>query len=53
MLIGPLWWLQQFANHDNKELRLAIITAFLVVFAVALAILTITKPLYVISSLWR
>ncbi|KAL2040567.1 hypothetical protein N7G274_006546 [Stereocaulon virgatum] len=50
MLIGPLWWLQQLANYNNLKFRLAVITAFLMVFAVALSILTVAKPFDVLAA---
>lgn len=50
MLIGPLWWLQQLADHNDLKTRLAVITAFLMVFAVALSILTVAKPFDVLAA---
>ena len=50
MLVGPLWWLQHLANRNNLEIRLAIITGFLVVFAVALSIITVAKPFDVLAA---
>lgn len=47
MLIGPLWWLQNLSNNEN---RLGVITGFLFIFTAILSILTVAKPFEVLAA---
>ncbi|MCJ1475852.1 hypothetical protein MMC13_004516 [Lambiella insularis] len=51
MLIGPLWWLQQItADESNLQIRLGIITGFIIGFAGILSIVTVAKPFEVLAA---
>lgn len=47
MLLAPMWWLE-FVSGSKK--RLAIITAFLVVFILAMATATVNRPFEVVAA---
>lgn len=51
MLIGPLWWLNNLADHGaNLAPRLGIITGFLVLFVALISVLTIAKAFEVLAA---
>ncbi|CAF9936463.1 hypothetical protein IMSHALPRED_010771 [Imshaugia aleurites] len=50
MLVGPLWWLQHLSSQGNLEVRLAVITGFLIVFTILLSILTVARPFEVLAA---
>lgn len=51
MLIGPLWWLQNLSvHHANLQIRLGVITAFLILFATLISILAKARPFEVLAA---
>ena len=51
MLIGPLWWLQHLSNYQaNLQIRLGVITAFLILFAILISLLAIVRPFEVLAA---
>ena len=50
MLVGPLWWLQKPPDQLSLEARFAIISGFLVVATIVLSLLTVGRPLEVLSG---
>ncbi len=51
MLIGPLWWLQEMSNDQlSPQVRLGVITGFLVLFTILLSNLTVARPFEVLAA---